>query len=165
MKKLTFAILAFAACLLTACDKDNPDCSCSYAFYDVCMNWGADKNTVYNYVAEMSGWTEDKELASSDNEIAFTNSETCATMTYTFSDEGLEAASVTYFDVNSKFDSLKNDVASKCGVTSWKEQPTQNGVTWFSGSSKEKSCNISVGYGDHYGEYMYVDYEYSAFIF
>ena len=164
MKKLLFAVTA-AAVILTSCEKQNvtPDKG-EYVYYEPCLNWGADQDAVYNYMAGLDGWKEEND-EKSESHLAFTNTKTNANMNYTFNSEGLSAAGVTYFGVNDKFETMKSDVSSHHGITSWKDQQVMAGVTWFTAGIKDKSCDVSVGWSDNLGGYMYADYSFSHFVF
>lgn len=160
MKKITFlfAFLAIAALSASSCQKDDPvDPKASYAYHDLCMDWGADKSAVLSFMNSQSGWKEEKGSESA-NELSFVHKSTLATVTYSFDSSGLIDSSVTYAGVNDKFDRMKSDVTSKFSISEWKSGPTTAGVTWWYAYVPAKKCDVSIGLSDSYGGYMYISY-------
>ncbi len=165
MKKATLILAAFAT-MFISCNKDNeeiidPILKGEYVFYEPCINWGADENTVISYVNAMGGWTKSEEEEA--NKLHFVNEKTASSMSYEFGEKGLEGASVTYFGVNEKFETFKNDITTKYDVTDWRQQEETMGITWYFGTSNKVDCCISMGYSEMLGGYMYADFSRDLF--
>lgn len=169
MKKsfLLLGCIAVSVLAFVSCGKDNPVDPTpekgSYAYYDLCMDWGADQAAVISYMKSQSGWEEEKELETSSS-LRFINKKTLADASYDFDSEGLSGCGLTYYGVNDKFEKMKSDLSSKFSISEWKEQVPMAGVSWWTTTLKDKKCDVAIGKSDAYGGYMYVDYTYSRFI-
>lgn len=75
---------------------------------------------------------------------------------YVVKDGKLVSSSVNYYGMNAHFDYFKSQVSAVFDIWSWKQQPIEQGVHWWYGTSK--SANVSIGWSDNYGGYMYADF-------
>ncbi len=88
----------------------------------------------------------------------FRNKKETISYEYIVKDGKLVSSSVSYYGMNNQFDYFKSQVSTVFDLWSWKEQPVQQGVHWWSDTSKSAGLNASIGWSDNYGGYMYADF-------
>lgn len=168
MKKiLSLAVLLMTALVgFTACsENDDDDTKGNFTYAAPCLNWHCSIDDVRSFMSAKGGYTEDKspEKDSDGMTYYFSNKKSNTSYSYTIADDGLVASSVTYSEMNEKFESLRQQVTSTHGVTDWKQQPEMNGVQWWSSKLTGKKTSLSIGKSDSYGGYMYVNFSYTEF--
>lgn len=88
----------------------------------------------------------------------FRNKKETISYEYIEKDGKLVSSSVSYYGMNAQFDYFKSRVSAAFDLWSWKEQPVQQGVHWWSDTSTSAGLNASIGWSDSNGGYMYADF-------
>lgn len=120
-------------------------------------DWTAGIAEVRKYMAKnLPEFKEEVDETIGGTHYYYNNPKETISYEYVVKDGKLVSSSVNYYGMNAHFDYFKSQVSAVFDIWSWKQQPVEQGVHWWYGTSK--SANVSIGWSDNYGGYMYADF-------
>ncbi len=120
-------------------------------------DWAVGIAEVRKYMAEkLPEFKEEVDETIGGTHYYFNNKKETISYNYVVKEGKLVSSSVSYYGMNAHFDYFKSQVSAVFDIWSWEQQPVGLGVHWWYGTSK--SANVSIGWSDNYGGYMYADF-------
>lgn len=120
-------------------------------------DWTAGIAEVRKYMAKnLPEFKEEVDETIGGTHYYYNNPKETISYEYVVKDGKLVSSSVNYYGMNAHFDYFKSQVSTVFDIWSWKQQSVEQGVHWWYGTSK--SANVSIGWSDNYGGYMYADF-------
>ena len=120
-------------------------------------DWTAGIAEVRKYMAKnLPEFKEEVDETIGGTHYYYNNPKETISYEYVVKDGKLVSSSVNYCGMNAHFDYFKSQVSAVFDIWSWKQQPVEQGVHWWYGTSE--SANVSIGWSDNYGGYMYADF-------
>lgn len=122
-------------------------------------DWTAGIAEVRKYMAKnLPEFKEEVDETIGGTHYYYNNPKETISYEYVVKDGKLVSSSVNYYGMNAHFDYFKSQVSAVFDIWSWKQQPVEQGVHWWSGTSESVGLNVSIGWSDNNGGYMYADF-------
>lgn len=122
-------------------------------------DWTAGIAEVRKYMAKnLPEFKEEVDETIGGTHYYYNNPKETISYEYVVKDGKLVSSSVNYYGMNAHFDYFKSQVSAVFDIWSWKQQPVEQDVHWWSGTSESVGLNVSIGWSDNNGGYMYADF-------